>query len=103
MSYVVSIDIAGAYDGVWRDGLRYKLRNEFRLRGPIYWWLDSFLRDRYGRCEVNGVFAEYMCFDIGVSQGASVSHILYLCYSNGLTHSADALTGHGEFADDYLL
>ncbi|ETN97504.1 hypothetical protein RFI_40025, partial [Reticulomyxa filosa] len=28
------------------NGLKYKMRNEFKLDGRLYWWIDSFLSDR---------------------------------------------------------
>ncbi|ETO16965.1 hypothetical protein RFI_20372, partial [Reticulomyxa filosa] len=49
VSYVVLLDISVAYDSVWRNGLRYKMRNEFKLDRRLYWWIESFLLDRLGR------------------------------------------------------
>ncbi|ETO01870.1 hypothetical protein RFI_35569, partial [Reticulomyxa filosa] len=51
--------ISSAYDSVWRDGLRNKMRKEFGLKGRMY-WLDSFELD-----------------SVGVPQG----HHYLLCYS----------------------
>ncbi|ETO08416.1 hypothetical protein RFI_28971 [Reticulomyxa filosa] len=36
VTYVVLLDISAAYDSVWRNGLRYKIRNEFQLDGRLY-------------------------------------------------------------------
>ena len=55
VSYAVLLDISSAYDSVWRDGLRFKMRNEFKLKGRLYWWLDSFLKDRIGKVVLNGI------------------------------------------------
>ena len=54
VTYAVLLDISSAYDSVWRNGLRYKMRNEFKLNGRLYWWIDSFLSQRYGRVVLNG-------------------------------------------------
>jgi len=34
--YAAFLDISSAYDSVWRDGLRYKLRTQFHLNGRMY-------------------------------------------------------------------
>ncbi|ETO36481.1 hypothetical protein RFI_00581, partial [Reticulomyxa filosa] len=49
VTYAVLLDISAAYDSIWRNRLKYKMRNEFKLDGRLYWWIDRFLSDRLGR------------------------------------------------------
>ncbi|ETN99055.1 hypothetical protein RFI_38432 [Reticulomyxa filosa] len=55
LSYAVLLDISSAYDSVWRYGLRNKMRKKFGLKGRMYWWLDSFLKDQIGQVVLNGI------------------------------------------------
>ena len=72
-------------DSVWRDGLRFKMRNEFNLRGKLYWWIDSFLSERFGQVVLNGVNSSFLEFNTGVPQGSSLSPLLFLLYINDIT------------------
>jgi len=97
--YAAFLDISSAYDSVWRDGLRYKLRTQFHLNGRMYWWIDSFLQDRNGKVVLNGTQSEWSSFKIGVPQGSSLSPILFIMFINDIVdvihHSKVGL-----FADD---
>ena len=54
VTYAVFLDIKGAYDTVWRDGLRYKMRTQFNIKGKLFWLIDSFLSQRKGSVLLNG-------------------------------------------------
>ena len=82
VTYAVLLDISAAYDSVWRNGLRYKMRNEFQLNGRLYWWIDSFLSQRVGRVVLNGTNSEWYEFHSGVPQGSALSPLLFLLYIN---------------------
>ena len=103
ITYAVLLDISSAYDSVWRDGLRYKMRNEFGVTGKIYWWLDSFLKDRVGQVVLNGTKSSEKAFETGVPQGSTLSPLLFLLYINDLTNAVQAPIQCGMFADDVAL
>eukprot|EP01084_Bolivina_argentea_P037217 68811_1 len=50
----IFLDMKSAYDTVWRDMLRWKLRTQYFITGNMYWLIDSFLKDRHGRVVVDG-------------------------------------------------
>lgn len=99
----VFLDISAAYDSVWRDGLRYKLRNNFQITGKFYWWIDSFLTNRKGRVVIDGIQSEWKAFETGVPQGSSLSPLLFIMYINDLTQVIDIESQIGMFADDVAL
>jgi ribonuclease HI len=99
----VFLDISSAYDSVWRDGLRYKLRNNFKLKGKFYWWIDSFLSNRKGRTVVNGIKSEWKLFNTGVPQGSSLSPLLFIMYINDIANEINIDSQIGMFADDVAL
>ena len=104
VTYAAFLDIASAYDSIWRDGLRYKLRNEYELSGRLYWWLDSFLNHRVGRVVLDGVQSPWVQFNTGVPQGSSLSPLLFLLYINDVHHQVISPTVQmGLFADDMAL
>ncbi|ETN99746.1 hypothetical protein RFI_37721, partial [Reticulomyxa filosa] len=45
------------------NGLKYKMRHEFGLKGRMHWWLDSFLYDRFGQVVLNGMNLSIKRFD----------------------------------------
>ncbi|ETO08780.1 hypothetical protein RFI_28612 [Reticulomyxa filosa] len=97
------LDICAAYDSVWRDGLRYKIRNNFNIKGRMYWWIDSFLRERAGKVVLNGASSQLYNFRVGVPQGSALSPILFLLYINDLTDVIHHPIQSGMFADDVAL
>ncbi|ETO08846.1 hypothetical protein RFI_28541 [Reticulomyxa filosa] len=103
VTYATFLDISSAYDSVWRDGLRYKMRREFGLNGRMYWWLDSFLKDRVGQVVLNGVSSNEKKFDTGVPQGSALSPLLFLLYINDITQTVQDPIQCGMFADDVAL
>ena len=103
VSYAILLDISSAYDSIWRDGLRFKMRNEFQLKGRLYWWLDSFLKNRMGKVVLNGTCSIVKEFEVGVPQGSSLSPLLFLLYINDITNAIQDPIQCGMFADDVAL
>ena len=58
ISMAVFRDIKGAYDRVWRNGLRFKLHDHFDIRGNLLRWLSDHLDGRRIRDVVDGVYAD---------------------------------------------
>lgn len=103
VTYAAMLDISAAYDSVWRDGLRYKMRKQFNLQGRLYWWIDSFLKDRVGQVVLNGLNSRLYKFETGVPQGSSISPLLFLLYINDLADVIIEPIQCGMFADDVAL
>ena len=103
VAYAVLLDISSAYDSVWRDGLRHKMRKKFHLTGRLYWWLDSFLKDRVGQVVLNGISTIVQKFETGMPQGSSLSPLLFLLYINDITKVVQYPIQCGMFADDVAL
>ena len=101
--YTVLLDISSAYDCVWRKGLLYKLRQDFKLKGKIYWLLDSYLKDRLGRVVINGIKSNWKEYRIGVPQGSCLSPLLFIIYINNIGKNIDKQVNIGQFADDICL
>jgi hypothetical protein len=73
---VVYIDLQGAFDKVWIDGLLYKLA-QAGLSGAMSRWLYAYLTSRSARVGVNGVLSDALPFRAGVPQGAVLSPLLF--------------------------
>ncbi|ETO11569.1 hypothetical protein RFI_25807 [Reticulomyxa filosa] len=103
VTYAVLMDISAAYDIVWRDGLRFKMRTQFNIKGRLYWWIDNFLRDRVGQVVLNGTTSSIQKFEIGLPQGSAISPVLFLLYINDITELVQDPMQCGMFADDVAL
>ena len=79
------------------------MRREFNLDGRLYWWLDSFLKDRAAQVVLNGISSSEKEFGTGVPQGSSLSPLLFLLYINDITQAVQDPIQCGMFADDVAL
>ena len=73
---VVYFDLKGAFDGVWRQGLLYKL-SEIGVRGNLLRWLSSYLSNRTQVVQLHGYLSDELDSNIGVPQGGVLSPILF--------------------------
>ena len=53
------IDLEGAFDAVWRDGLKYKLI-KLGVNGRLYKVIESFLNNRFARSFVNSTTTDWI-------------------------------------------
>jgi len=96
---VVSLDVEKAFDSVWHDGLRYKLRN-LGLPVKLNRLLSSFLSDRTVRVRVGSTLSRPVRLEAGTPQGSVLSPLLYLVYVNDIPIQPTGNCHAGQFADD---
>ncbi len=97
------LDLSNAYDSVWRDGLRHKLRKLIGIKGRAFWWLDSFLSNRKGQVRVGQSLSEGLEYNTGLPQGSPISPVLFIIYINDLSRHVTANVNLGKFADDLAI
>ena len=98
---VVFLDITRAFDRVWHAGLLHKLRFA-GVRGALLDWLEDYLRGRFQRVCINGMFSEWVEILAGVPQGSVLGPLLFLIFINDLAHVISH-TNIRLFADDTCL
>jgi hypothetical protein len=101
-SYGIFYDFTQAFDMVNHDKLLAKL-NCLGIRGVTNKWVESFLRNRRQVVKITHsegtVFSDECIVNKGVPQGASISPILFIIYTNDL--ASKVTEGHlTTFADD---
>ncbi len=92
----IFIDLEGAFDAIWRDGLIYKVA-DIGVRGNLLLYIVDFLRGRKSRSLVNTYTSEWTSTDIGVPQGSIIAPILFVHYIKDLTTT---LPSNVKYADD---
>lgn len=73
---IVYIDLKGAFDRVWRNGLLYKA-SKVGVVGEALRWLANYLCDRTQAVAVHGHISEKVISDTGVPQGGILSPLLF--------------------------
>lgn len=102
--YAVLTDVEKAFDGVWHDGLRFKLATEFRAAMPmtLIRWLSSYLDNRTIRIREGQALSRPIIQRCGVPQGGIISTLLYIMYTNGMP-VGDEHVKVSNYADDVTL
>ena len=72
-----------AFDKVWKDGLRYKLR-ENGVSDNMYKWISQYLYNRTARVRVEGEYSREKVLREGVPQGGVLSPTLFLVFINDI-------------------
>ena len=91
------LDIQAAFDPVWLDGLRYKLR-QLNIAEKFQNVLSSFLDCRTLKVDVSGQKSEFVNLEAGTPQGSCISPILYAIFVNDLPDFVSCKKC--QFADD---
>lgn len=90
------LDISQAFDKVWHEGLRYKLKKS--LPYHFYEILKSYLSDRHFLVKHQEEYTKLYPISSGVPQGSILGPVLYLLYTADLPTTKSATTA--TFADD---
>lgn len=102
--YAVFLDVAKAFDTVWHDGLRIKLRQQrYGLPDRMIRFLSDYLDNRAFRVRCGSICSGWKGISAGVPQGGSLSPLLYLMYVNDIPINGDRLSGISQFADDIAI
>ena len=97
----IYLDIAKYFDKIWHKGLLFKCKYDFGISGKLLEWLESYLKDRKQRVQINNTLSAPEIVNAGCPQGSVLGPLLALIYLDGLskqTHN-DILF----FADDTSL
>ena len=94
------LDISGAFDKVWHDGLIYSLKQN-GIKDKLLCLLTDFLKNRQQRVVLNGQFSSWTKVNAGVPRGSILGPSLFLIYINDLSNGFQS--NPKLFADDTSL
>jgi hypothetical protein len=99
---LVSFDVKGAYNGVYKERLLQRLRAR-RIPLSLCRWIDAFCSDRTATLSVNGYDSEKQALPhAGLPQGSPLSPILFLFFNADLVEKKiNDKGGAIAFVDDY--
>jgi len=89
-TYCAFIDIAKAYDKVWRDGLWYKLWKA-GIRGKIWRTLKNIYQKVESSVLLGGNRTAWFDIQVGLRQGCILSPLLFDIFINDLRNIVDNL------------
>ena len=98
----VWLDMEKAFDKVWKDGLRLKLR-QCGVSGHMYQWISQFLTNRRARVHVNGAYSRKKVLKEGVPQGGVLSPTLFLVFINDILKDMPSNIRGAIYADDLVI
>ena len=98
-TYVVALDIAGAFDRVWHNGIIEKLKS-FGIAGDLLKLFENYLRGRTLRVVVNGSESKEYPIEASVPQGSVIGPLLWNVYFNDILQLIPEAYA---FADDCTL
>lgn len=96
---VVALDIAGAFDRVWHEGLLEKLRAK-GIQGDLLCLLGNYLQGRTLQVVVNGQASESLPVEASVPQGSVLGPVLWNIYIDDLLQQLPSVSA---YADDCTL
>jgi ribonuclease HI len=98
---VVYLDIEGAYDCVWHEGLVFKMK-KIGFNDQILKWIRNYLCGRTMRVRIGNKLSREVQLDRGLPQGAAISPMLF----NVMLHDLPETPGSVEvvtYADDITI
>ena len=82
-TYVIALDIAGAFDRVWHQGLTAKLKS-LGIDGNLLGLIDNYLQNRVLQVALNGHTSEEYQIEASVPQGSVIGPMLWNVFFNDL-------------------
>ncbi len=96
------LDVEGAFDSVWHDGLRYKLAKS-GLPACFVRWISDLLRNRRFFVQHGQSTSSIQAAEAGVPQGSPLSPLLYIFYTADMPSDPALRVMVSTFADDIAL
>ena len=84
-TYVIALDIAGAFDRVWHEGLISKMKC-LGIDGELLGLLESYLQDRKLEVVVNGYTSNEYAIKASVPQGSVLGPLFWNIYFDDILH-----------------
>ena len=102
MLSLISFDVKGAYNGVYKERLLQRLQAR-GIPPPLVQWIDAFCSQRTATMVVNGYTSERQHLpQAGLTQGSPLSPVLYLFFNAALVQQKLSMQGGSmAFVDDY--
>jgi hypothetical protein len=99
---LISFDVKGMYNGVYKDRLLQRLAARGIL-AELVRWIDAFCSGRTATILVNGhVLEQQQLLQAGLPQGSLLSPVLFLFFNADLVQRRiDGNGGSMAFVDDY--
>jgi len=98
-TFVIALDIAGAFDRVWHKGIIAKLRS-LGIAGPLLSLLEDYLHGRTMQVVVNGQTSSKFPIEASVPQGSVIGPLLWNVYFNDILQ---LIPNAQAYADDCTL
>ena len=84
----VALDIEGAFDRVWHNGLFSKLKSK-GICGKLLIWIQNYLSGRSLQVILNGQSSRTYCFNASVAQGSILGPLLFLVFIDDLVEECE--------------
>ena len=75
----VFIDLAKAFDKMWKEVLLVKLLQK-SVCGKMYWWIHTYLFQRSARVNLEGQTSALLKIREGVPQGSVITPTLFIVF-----------------------
>ena len=98
----VWIDLEKAFDKVWKNGLRLKLR-KCGIDGRMFKWIDHYLTKRRARVKIKHSKSKIKEMKHGVPQGGVLSPTLFLIFIKDILDKMTKGVKGAMYADDLVL
>ena len=79
---MITINLSAAFDTVDHNILLNTLQNKFRISENAFKWVNSYLRPRTCKVNINNSYSSERQLNFSVPQGSVVGPVLYLAYAS---------------------